>query len=601
MNHHQKLLSSASAEFTQVLDRHLSRRTVLRGSLLAALGSLLPASSLQAAGQRPLIGFRPVPVASGHGPLPTISPDYEFQVLIPWGTPLSADVPAWDGHPLQRPTARQQEQQVGIGHDGMTFFPFQQHSDHGLLVINHEFGYNQHMLGKSSPTNLEELRRSQHAHGVSVVELQLKDGVWNVVRESAWNRRIHARSPVRFSGPAAGSPWLKPEQSARGTLNNCSNGHTPWQTYLTCEENFDDYFGANKDWTPSDRQARYGLIAAGQGYDWHHLDPRFDLSSEQFPGEENRFGWVVEIDPFDPDSVPVKRTALGRFKHEGAALVEGGDGRVVVYMGDDERFNYIYKFVSSDDWRKLRERGQSPLDHGTLYVARFNDDGSGVWLPLSMDSAVLRERFESTAEMLTFTREAADLVGATPMDRPEWTAVGPDGSVFCTLTNNTERQEPTASNPRAPNPHGHIIRWRDSGNHLGTTFSWDIFLIADETHGTDDPDTLSSPDGLWIDPDGRVFIATDGDQEKGLNNQLLVAAADAEGRPVLHRLLSGVTDCEVTGITTTPDRRTLFVNIQHPGNGDPTLTCFPAPPGSQRIPRDCTLAIRRKDGGIVGS
>lgn len=589
-----------SPGFDGVLQRHLSRRTVLRGSLIAALGSFLPAAGLRAEDHKALIGFRAVAAGDGHGPMPVISPDYEYQVLIPWGEALTSGVPTFDGNPLGRPSAAQQEQQVGIGHDGMTFFPFGQRSDHGLLVINHEFGYNSHVLGKSSPENLEELRRSQHAHGIAVIELQRKEGRWSVVLESAWNRRIHARTPVSFSGPAAGSRWLAPEKSARGTLNNCSNGHTPWQTYLTCEENFDDYFGATADWAPTERQKRYGLVADGQGYDWHRLDARFDLSSEDFVQEENRFGWVVEVDPFDPDSVPVKRTALGRFKHEGAAVVEGRDGRVVVYMGDDERFNYIYKFVSSEDWRSLRERGLSPLDHGTLHVARFHDDGTGSWLPLTLENPALQERYESLAELLTFTREAADLAGATPMDRPEWTAVGPDGSVYCTLTNNHERSEASAANPRAPNPHGHIIRWMDSEEHTGTSFQWEIFLIADETHESDEG-TLSSPDGLWVDPDGRVFIATDGNQIKGLNNQLLVAATDDTGKPQLRRLLTGGTGSEVTGLTVTPDRRTLFVNIQHPGNGDPALSSFPDKPGSNRIPRDCTLAIRRKDGGIVGS
>ena len=601
MSNHHSTRNPANTDFSTVLEAHLSRRTVLRGSLLAALGSFIPAAGLQAGNQKPLIGFRPVPVAEGHGPMPAISPDYEYQVLIPWGEPLQPELGAFDGHPDRRPSAAQQEHQVGIGHDGMTFFPFGQRSDRGLLVVNHEYGWNTHLLGKEAPATLEELRRSQHAHGLSVVELQMHDGQWSVVRGSAWNRRVHARTPVNFSGPAAGSPWLAPEKSARGTLNNCANGQTPWQTYLTCEENFDDYFGANNAWTASEQQARYGLVAQGQGYHWHQLDPRFDLSSEEFPREENRFGWVVELDPFNPDSVPVKRTALGRFKHEGAALVEGRDERVVVYMGDDERFNYIYRFVSSDSWRSLRERGLSPLDHGILYVARFDDDGTGRWLPLTLDVPVLEERFESMAELLTFTREAADLVGATPMDRPEWTAIGPDDSVYCTLTNNDQRTEATAANPRAPNPHGHIIRWRDADEHTGETFSWDIFLIADETHADGDEATFSSPDGLWIDPDGRVFIATDGKQVKGLNNQLLVAETGADGTPRLRRLLTGVAGCEVTGIATTPDRRTLFVNIQHPGDGDPARSSFPDAPGSQRIPRDCTLAIRRKDGGIAGS
>ncbi len=260
-------------------------------------------------------------------------------------------------------------------------------------------------------------------------------------------------------------------------------------------------------------------------------------------------------------------------------------------------FDYIYKFVSADNWRKMRKEGRSPLDEGTLYVAKFNDDNTGEWLPLTIDNPALSS-FASQAEILTYARLAADAVGATPMDRPEWTTIGADGYAYCTLTNNSRRspEQTDAANPLGPNPHGHIIRWKDSDRYLGDTFEWDIYLISASTH--DSEDAFSSPDGLWGDPDGRLYIQTDGGQPLGLNDQMLVADINTGE---LRRLLSGVTDCEVTGLTYPPDRRTLFANLQHPGNGDPAVTNFPAPTGSGKVPRDATLVIRRKDRGIVGS
>jgi secreted PhoX family phosphatase len=381
-----------------------------------------------------------------------------------------------------------------------------------------------------------------------------------------------------------------PDSVATRQAKECQN------TYLTCEENISDYFGATRAWKPNAAQRRYGFSQDGVGYDWHRYDRRFDLAAAEYRHEENRFGWVVEIDPFDARQTPVKRTALGRFKHEGAALVTGKDGRLVVYMGDDQRFEYIYKFVSADNAARMRRQGISPLDQGTLYAARFDEDGSGQWLALTLDNPALQERFEDLGELLIHTRIAADLAGATPMDRPEWTTVAPDGSVYCSLTNNTRRTEINAANPMAPNQHGHIIRWQDSNSHTGTDFTWDIFINAGDSDATEQ--AFSNPDGLWADPDGRLFIATDGKQREGMNNQLLVADTNSGE---VRRLLSGVSGDEITGITTTPDRRTLFVNIQHPGKGNPALTNFPLAYDGNTIPRDSTLVITRKDGGIVGS
>ncbi|MCZ8131409.1 MAG: PhoX family phosphatase [Steroidobacteraceae bacterium] len=593
---------STQPPFHEVLAVNVARRRVLAGGLAVAVAAFLPAARAGADGPTPsgLLGFHPVRRADARGPMPAISPDYRYETLVSWGDRVrpGSSVRPYDGDPSRRPTAAEQEELVGIGHDGMTFFPKAGAAGReGTLCLNHEYGTNPHVLGKPWPQSLEDVRLSQHAHGVSVLGLREVNGRWQVV-DVPHARRIHANTPVEFSGPAAGHALLRtPSGDApRGTFNNCSNGATPWGTYLTCEENFDGYFGTESPWSPSVEQARYGLDSRGFGYGWHRYDPRFDLADPRYRNAENRYGWVVEIDPLDPARAPVKRTALGRFKHEGAAVTVGDGGRVVVYMGDDQANDYVYKFVSEGDWRAMRAAGRSPLDHGRLYVARFDADGTGAWLELTADDPRLKSRLGDQGAVVTYVRLAADLLGATPMDRPEWTTVAPDGRVYCSLTNNRRRAAPNAANPLAPNPHGHILRWRELDGHVGTRFAWEIFLMAKDSHDADH--AFGSPDGLWADPDGRLFVETDGDQPDDINNQLLVA--DTRTGEV-RRLFAGVSGDEVTGIAHTPDRRTLFVNVQHPGDGDPRLTNFPRAFDGTTVPRDSTVVIRRKDGGVVGS
>ncbi len=599
--------TSGNRPFEDVLNARMGRRMVLGGSLAAAVGTFFvsPASAASraiAAGPKnqagkssakPLMTFEAIPLNLTDQP--TVSPDYTMEVIIPWGTPLSDGTPGFSW-PVS--SAAAQADQVGIGHDGMWFFPVShKNNDHGLLAINHEFGTNSHVFDADLPITAEQVAISQEAHGCSVIEIMRDDsGTWNVV-PSDRSRRISVNAPVTFSGPAAGSPLLENAagNEPQGTLNNCANGYTPWGTYLTCEENFNGYFGtSDQTWVGDDTDQRYGFSIDGFDYGWFLFDPRFDLSNDDYANERHRFGWVVEIDPNRPDQKPVKRTALGRVKHEGAAVVVGRGGRIVVYMGDDQRFDYIYKFVSAANYKSMMARGRSPLDEGTLYAARFNEDGSGDWLELSLDNPDVAAVFSSMDEVVTFARLAADAAGATPMDRPEWTTVAPNGDAYCTLTNNSRRTEPNAANPQAPNPDGHIIRWRDSDRHVGTSFEWDIFILASETTGTDY--AFGSPDGLWADPDGRLFIQTDGRQPEGAADQLLIADPSTGE---IRRLFSGVPGGEVTGVAVTPDRRTLFVNIQHPGNGDPALTQFPNL--GDPVPRDATVVLRRKDGGIVGS
>ncbi|MEL6363342.1 MAG: PhoX family phosphatase [Pseudomonadota bacterium] len=621
---------SGNRPFADVLKANASRRAVVRGALAtaAATGFLAPAAADAADRRRrsprgrTIVGFDPVTIeqAQGDQTLPTISSEYKYQSFIPWGTPITpgATTP-YEGDPNTRPTPEQAALQIGIGHDGMAFFPADHHygeegvlgfgrsSTAGMLCVNHEFGRNTHVIGKLEPENLDDVRVSQHVHGVSVVAIEKKGGYWEVAN-SPHARRIHVNTPVAFSGPAAGSPLLENPAGniPLGTVNNCGSGPTPWGTYLTCEENFNGYFGSTEgesfNDTLTEEQARYGFDFDGFNYGWHFFDNRFDLSNPEYENESNRFGWVVEIDPFDGTQTPVKRTALGRLKHEAVAIaVNRASGRISAYMGDDQRFDYCYKYESDKPWRETILAGESPLDEGVLYVARFYEDGTGEWIALDVnntDYPELAERFANQAELLVNTRIAADIVGATPMDRPEWTTIGQDGGVFWTLTNNSQRLEPNAANPEAPNDDGHIIRTCDDNDYLGTTFTWEFYIIASETRGT--PGVFTDPDAAYADPYGRLFIGTDGGQPDGLQDQLVVFDTNLE-TPEPKRLLVGVVSDEITGWAFTPNFRTAFTNIQHPGNGNPAATNFPLPFDGVTIPRDATLIITRKDGGVIGS
>jgi secreted PhoX family phosphatase len=480
----------------------------------------------------------------------------------------------------------------------------------------------------------DKVRKSQAAHGVSVVEVLERQGQWRVMPASRYARRITANTPMSLSGPASGHGLLKTAADPTGTqvlgtLNNCASGSTPWGTYLTCEENWNGYFSASEK--PTEDEQRYGLRHQGWGYRWHEHDERFD--AVKHPNEPHRFGWVVEIDPMDPHQKPVKRTALGRIKHEGATTTLTRDGRAVVYMGDDERFEYIYKFVSRD---KVKPGGfkanQSLLDHGTLYVAQFDSKGFGRWLALVQGESGLTadKGFLTQADILIRTRQAADAVGATRMDRPEWLAVHPqNGEVFATLTNNSLRGQPgrdvNDANPRSDNIMGHIIRWREGGASGGdagdTEFRWMHFALAGDPDAQKAEhrvaikgDMYGSPDGLSFDESGLIWIQTDistsvmnkGSYQSIVNNMMLCADPSTGETK---RFLTGPSGCEITGISFTPDRRAVFVNIQHPGEtaserSDPykplAVSTWPDGPAGGR-PRSSTVVIRRKDGGIVGT
>ncbi|HEV3364466.1 MAG TPA: alkaline phosphatase PhoX, partial [Acidimicrobiia bacterium] len=449
-----------SPPLNEVAPARISRRVLLGGGLAAAAvgflggpGKRLVESTPGGTGRRPrgsLLGFEPVAPNSEDALI--VARGYTAQVLLPWGTPLLSSGPAWKKDASN--TAAEQAQQVGMNHDGMHFFPSASGpggSRSGLLVMNHEH-IDETLLYPAGPTPItpEKVNKGLAAHGVSLVALALIDGVWRAV-DSALNRRITGATPMAFSGPVPPDhPALAANTPPMGTLNNCASGQTPWGTYLTCEENWDGYFATAAPISLTPAEKRYNLNAKGNGNGWHTADSRFDLAANR--REPNRFGWVVEIDPVNRESTPVKRTALGRMKHENAATAEARDGRIVVYTGDDSNGEYLYKFVGARPWRRHLAEGQSPLDHGVLHVARFGEDGQGRWLPLAHGRGDLTSArgWADQADVLLRTRQAADAVDATKLDRPEWVAVHPTGGeVFVTLTNGGNG--PTPVNPREPN------------------------------------------------------------------------------------------------------------------------------------------------------
>ena len=616
----------------------LSRRRfigagALCGAALFLGGGLLSRSTLAQsvkAANDSLLGFPTIPAATTDSI--SLPPGYNASVLISWGQPLHTDSPAFDAS--GNGSAKAQELQFGDNNDGMSLFPFPGDENRALMAINNEYTNYRYLFPHGGqPTSAEDVHKAQAAEGVSVIEVQRSNGQWQFVQGSPYNRRIHGNTPIRMSGPASGDAWLKTaaDNSASkvlGTFQNCANGKTPWGTYLTCEENFTDCFGSSNPQQAFDAgQKRYGASVASKDIGWHLHDPRFDLAKN--PNELNRHGWVVEIDPFDPHSTPVKRTALGRFKHENAALGETRDGQAVVYMGDDERGEFIYKFISRDPIdHKNPTANRNLLDHGTLYVARFdNGDGNpdqpkgkGQWLELTHGKNGLNAAngFANQAQVLIHARLAASLLGATRMDRPEWIVVSPkDGQVYCTLTNNVKRGEEgqpvNGPNPREKNIYGQILRWRESADDQGAmTFDWDLFLIAgnpgvhpgDAKAGSANitpQNMFNSPDGLGFDADGRLWILTDGDYSNsgdfaGMGNNQMLCANPTTGE--IRRFMVGPVGCEVTGIAFAPDQRTLFVGIQHPGESGGSTFPEHLPNGK---PRSSVMAIRRDDGGIIGA
>jgi secreted PhoX family phosphatase len=633
----------------ELIEQRFPRRAALFASVAAA--ALAGAGGTAAAQGRPA-GPHDVGNTPNGGPSSFTFPElrhqlaqrdavaegHEIQTVIRWGDPILPDAPEFAP---RAQTAAAQAGQFGYNCDYLDFFPLpkgSKASDRGLLVVNHEYASTSLMfpgVGSGRQARLrvteEQARIEMMAHGGAVVEVRRgADGVWGHVKDSPLNRRITLSTPMRISGPAAGDPRMRTNADPTGTrvlgmMNNCAGGNTPWGTVLTAEENTNFYFGGQsaEGGPQAAHYKRYGIVKDSL-YTWGRVDPRFDLDKE--PNEPNRFGWIVEFDPYDPNSVPVKRTALGRFKHEGATHAVSRDGRVAFYSGDDERFEYLYKFVTARPWNPQDPAANRDLlDDGTLYVARFEADGTMRWLPLVHGQGPLTPAngFASQADVVIEARRAADLLGATPMDRPEDVETNPaSGRVYVMLTNNTRRtaDRVNPANPRPNNAHGHVVEIIPPGagtgqvDHAATEARWGIFLAggkpgidpgAQYHRATSDQGWLSCPDNCAFDSKGRIWISTDGAPEAaGVADGLYAADTAGRGRALTRLFYQAPTGAEVCGPCFTPDDTTLFLAIQHPGE-DPGST-FDQPStrwpdfAEGMPPRPSVIAIVKTGGGPVG-
>lgn len=604
-------------DFDRVVEAAVSRRGFLGGTLafgsFAALGSSLTTSVAEAATDR--FAFEAIGISTADEI--TVPAGFKSEVVVRWGDPLWSGVPEFDH--ATRGSAETQARAFGDNNDGMDVFL---HDGKMLLVVNNEYTNRAILSANGDDPLVDEgdIAKGMMAHGISVMEIANVYGTWQVVKDSPYNRRITPQTEMALTGPAAGHDLLKTAADAsgmmtKGTWNNCGNGMTPWGTYLTCEENFNGYFSAQDEaHEVSPELARYGVSASDWGYGWAKIDDRFDVAAN--PNEPNRAGYVVEIDPRDPASTPRKLTALGRFKHENAEAVVNNDGRVVVYMGDDERGEFMYRFVSEGVFAPGADTNDL-LESGTLYAAKFHEDGTGEWLALTPETTGMA----SLAEICIHTRQAGSAVGATTMDRPEWIAANPNApEMYCALTNNKNRgirpnkggdETPVGGpNPRAENKYGQIVRWWPvDGDHTAESFTWDLYVLAgnptvheDDRAGSDNvtvDNMFNSPDGLKFDSNGLLWIQTDGkysnaDDFAGQGNNQMLAGDPVTGE--IRRFLVGPKECEVTGLSWSPDRRTMFVGIQHPGErGDSHW-----PEGGNAVPRSAVIAVTREDGGLVG-
>lgn len=710
--------TSDNVHFRDILEQAITRRSLITktasGAVALTLASTLTAcgsdSDSDSATTTPAtdptklptkLSF--TPVAKNLNDIVTVPEGYEAKVIYALGDSINQYYGAWDDSNV--PSGPSFQFRSGDCHDGMSYFGLNtttgryddSKSDHGLLVLNHEY-INQTFLHQTGPTNKgtgprpeDEVIREVNAHGVSIIHLKKdsKTQAVEILKNSIFNRRITASTPMTFAGVAAGSTLLSTRFSpsgvkTRGTQNNCGNGYTPWGTYLTAEENFIGYFVRNST-DDSSRTAnevvalnRYGLKQGAKSrYQWEtatgslEQQDMYDRWNASVVGASayvdyrnipNTFGWIVEIDPFDSRQDPVKRTSLGRFAHEDCRTSRAIEGQnLAFYMGDDSRGEYIYKFVSDAKWDAKDVNGgyaagDKYMNSGKLYVAKFNADGTGQWIELSTSNSAISGyttyAFADQADVVTHARIAADAVGATKMDRPEWVAVNPNnGEVYVTLTNNSNRgtsYTTDAANPRnysdpeggKGNVNGHIIRFReDADTTTATTFKWDIYLFGAEAQmlenvnlsGLTDNNDFSSPDGMWFDPRGVLWIQTDDGAYTDVTNCMMLAALPGTmgdggkatalsgtatqdtfmGAKVtdenLRRFLTGPKDCEITGVTMTPDYKAIFINVQHPGEDSTAYnnatSHWPAtqtdPTNTTARPRSATVVITRKDGGVI--
>ncbi|MCH2546960.1 MAG: PhoX family phosphatase [Alphaproteobacteria bacterium] len=623
--------------FSEILDARYSRRALLGGmgklGILAAAASIAKPTSVfaqESLSSASSLTFQEI--AKNTSATHSIASGYTADLLIRWGDRLTADAPEFN--PLTQSGAAQQ-QQFGYNNDFLAYHAFplgSQSSTRGILCANNEYT-SSYLMFPDLPyddtiamrTTKEQVDVEMAAQGHSIFEVQKTGNKWKPVIGSPYNRRLTPfATDFAVSGPAAGHVRMRTTEdpdgiNIRGTFGNCAGGVTPWHTTLICEENFDGYFmGEATDEAETENYKRYG-INDRHWYGWGRFYDRYDVAKE--PHEPNRFGWVVEYDPFDPKRKPVKRTALGRCKHETATTTLAPDGRVVVYTGDDERFEYIYRFVSTHAYdANNREANFTLLDDGVLSVAKFYEDGSMEWLPLVLgqNGLTAENGFHSQGDVLIETRRAGDIVGATPMDRPEGIAVHPSrGEVYVSLTNNSRRTSANAANGRVNNIHGHIITLSPpNADHAAVKFSWQTFLQAGNPADSSDnalyPGEVSShgwlscPDNLTMAPNGNLWICTDGQPKTlQLNDGLYASDVSGRGNSAPKLFLTGPLGCEITGPAFTPDGQTLFLAVQHPGDGDGASFDEPTsrwPDFNPALPpRPSILTISKKDGGIIGS
>ncbi len=643
-------------DFATVAARALARRSVLKGA--AAASSTLAISGLfaspaAAAGNGSSFGegtldFRPVPPNTRDNV--TVPRGYDYDVVVRWGDKILPDAPRFD---VYSQSAEAQAGQFGYNCDYVGVLAHPDYRNRRLMVVNHEYTDEYIMFPEGDYSDNQQRRIAMQAHGMSVLEIERNgsEGSWKRIapRRTTLNRRITVTTPMRLTGPAAGHRRLQTTadptgRRVLGTLNNCAGGLTPWGTVLSGEENFDGYFEASGDLDDRylESYLRYGLTEDGVTVEgargWGSIDSRFDLTAE--PREPFRFGWIVEVDPSDPTSTPRKRTMLGRMKHEGANIKIAPDGRVVAYMGDDERGEYIYKFVSKRTFRTrsgkaAREHNMSLLDEGTLYVARFKGDGeddgeydgTGVWLPLTTDTESFVSGM-SVAEVLIDTRLAADTVNPTRMDRPEDIQPNPvNDRIYCALTNNSERGTTFPRNEANPltssqtresldgplqsepgNRNGYILEIDEARDDPSARrFNWNLFLVcgapeAPETYfagfDKDLVSPISCPDNVTFDRAGNLWISTDGNQ-LGSHDGVFAVPVQGPQRGRVQQFLTMPTGAEASGPLVSKDGKTVFAAVQHPGETDDATFENPSStwPHTDRFPRPSVICAYRVNGG----
>lgn len=628
----------------EIIAARFSRRGFLKGSLAvsAIAATVSPIALITADNARAAEGsaFAFDELEAGIDDKHHVAPGYDADVLLRWGDPLFADSPEFD--PAKQ-SAEAQARQFGYNNDYVGYIPIDGSAEHGLLVVNHEYT-NPHLMFpglvtiadgkvKQAPLTKEQVDVEMAAHGGTIIEIRKDGGKWQVVRDGKLNRRITSNTEIALSGPVAGHDRVKTSADPTGTkvigtVNNCAGGVTPWGTYVMAEENIHGYFSGELPQGHKEA-ANYKRLGIPEGaYEWAAHYDRFDLGKE--PNEPNRFGWIVEVDVNDPTSTPKKRTAMGRFKHEGAESIVAKDGRVVFYLGDDERFDYVYKFVTTGTFDPNDPAANKDLlDDGTLHVAKFAEDGSLEWLPIVFGQGPLTAEngFASQADVLIETRRAADQLGATKMDRPE--DIQPNaanGKVYVMLTNNSKRKadQVDAANPRAVNAFGHIIEIvEDGGDFAATKGKWEVLLKCGDPSVAEVGATFSTattangwfgmPDNCAVDSAGRLWVATDGQGPKATGRTDGLWAVDTEGpaRATSKLFFRVPIGAEMCGPLFAPDDQTAFVAVQHPGDGGEDWEPFGRPSYyedlSTRWPdfkpdmpvRPAVVAITRQGGGKI--